>query len=213
MNSRETDAAVGAMRVGPSGWLTSVRYSPSPHADERPGGTKDVRLIVLHGVSLPPGQFGGPWAEAFFAGRLDVREHPYFEKICALRVSPHLLIDRRGGVVQFVACGRRAWHAGRSQWQGHVDCNDFSIGVELEGTDDVPYTDRQYGVLVQLILCLREAYPRIDNDAIVGHSDIAPGRKTDPGPAFDWGLLARRLAHAGYNFRRLSTREEEGRSA
>ncbi len=197
----------GVPGVDAGGWLATAHRLPSPHEDARPAGIR-VSLIVIHGVSLPPGEFGGHWVEDFFCGRLDVSGHPYFREIADLRVAPHLLIRRDGSLIQFVACERRAWHAGLSEWRGRRDCNDFSIGIELEGTDSMPYTDAQYARLVPVIRGLCARYPGIDDAAIVGHSDIAPGRKTDPGPAFDWGRLETRLRHAGYNFHREQTSKQ-----
>ena len=148
-------------------------------------------LAVIHGISLPPGRFGGPGVIDLFTNRLDPTAHPYFAGIARLRVSAHFLIRRRGELLQFVACDERAWHAGASEWRGRTGCNDYSIGFELEGTDDRPYTAAQYVRLARLIRLLRRRYPL---DDIVGHSDVAPGRKTDPGPAFDWAKLRRLLA-------------------
>ncbi len=154
----------------------------------------EVSLLVIHGISLPPGRFGGPWIEDLFLNRLDPDADPYFRDICGLRVAAHLLIRREGELVQYVPLTRRAWHAGRSVFQGCGDCNDFSIGIELEGSDELPYTDIQYQVLARVTRAIMQAFPAITPERIVGHSDIAPGRKTDPGPAFDWchfkGLLA-----------------------
>ena len=141
---------------------------------------------MVHGISLPPGQFGSGDIEALFTNKLDPTAHPYFAEVAHLEVSAHFLIRRTGEVVQFVSADERAWHAGVSSWCGREHCNDFSIGIELEGTDDAPYEDPQYEALAALISLLRKHYPSIRSDAIVGHSDIAPGRKTDPGPAFDW---------------------------
>ena len=146
-------------------------------------------LVVVHCISLPPGQYGGPEIEAFFTNTLDCEGHPYFAEIANLEVSAHFLIRRAGEVVQFVSTDERAWHAGVSSWQGREQCNDFSIGIELEGCDEEAYTDPQYDALNQLLTSLTKQYPDIRHDAIVGHSDIAPGRKTDPGPAFDWSRL------------------------
>jgi len=187
------------MTVDADGWLRGARRVASPHADERPAGT-DVSLIVIHGVSLPPGEFGGPWVEAFFSGRLDSTAHPYFLEIASLRVAPHFYITRDGALLQFVSTERRAWHAGRSRWRGRDECNDFAIGIELEGADDTPYTTAQYGRLAEVVKALCERYPAIGEHGLAGHSDIAPGRKTDPGPAFDWQRLVSEMAHAGYNF-------------
>ncbi len=150
-----------------------------------------IDLIVVHGISLPPGEFGGDAIAQLFTNTLDSRRHPYFESIVALRVSSHFLIRRDGELVQFVGCNERAWHAGASSWKGRDRCNDFSIGIELEGTDDVPYAAAQYTMLARLLRALRRAYPIVD---VVGHSDVAPGRKTDPGAAFDWPRLARLTA-------------------
>ena len=199
----------GFPAVDAQGWLATARRAPSPHADARPAGVP-VSLIVIHGVSLPPGEFGGPWIEDFFCGRLDMSMHPYFRQIADLRVAPHLLIRRDGSLIQFVACELRAWHAGVSEWDGRRDCNDFSVGIELEGTDSLPYTDAQYARLVPVIQALRGRYPAIDDTAVVGHSDIAPGRKTDPGPAFDWERLGTRLTQGGYNFHRGQTGKQGG---
>ncbi len=167
------------------GWLTGVRRIESPNQDSRPDGVA-VSLLVIHNISLPPGVFGGPGVAQLFTNRLDPDEHPYYAGIHTLRVSAHFFVRRDGELIQFVACGARAWHAGVSQWQGRERCNDFSIGVELEGADDVPFTQAQYLTLNRLLAGLRQAYPVT---AVVGHSDIAPGRKTDPGPNFDWSRL------------------------
>ena len=171
------------------GWLPGVRRVPSPNADARPDGTA-VTLVVVHGISLPPGRFGGDAIERLFTNRLDAAAHPYFATIAGLRVSSHFLIRRDGALVQFVPCGERAWHAGASRFDGRERCNDFSIGIELEGTDARPYTARQYARLAALVRRLRRRWPI---DAIAGHSDVAPGRKTDPGPSFEWGRLRRLL--------------------
>ncbi len=162
-----------------------ARQCPSPHFNERPDAST-INLLVIHCISLPPGEFGGDYIEQFFRGELDASLHPYFETIAELEVSSHFLIDRNGQLLQFVDCSQRAWHAGVSQWLGRDNCNDFSIGIELEGCDDVPYTKAQYQALVELTRWLQQHYPDITDDNIVGHCDIAPERKTDPGPAFDW---------------------------
>jgi AmpD protein len=175
-----------------TGLLAEARYCPSSHCDDRPAGTA-VDMVVVHNISLPPGQFGTGAIEAFFCGKLDFTAHPYFATIAALRVSAHLLITRQGDIIQFVPFHRRAWHAGESSYQGKTRCNDFSIGIELEGTDDLPYEERQYRQLAAVISSLRQCYPAITKDRIVGHSDIAPVRKTDPGPAFDWNYLQGKL--------------------
>lgn len=168
-----------------SGWLTSARRMPSPNHDARPAGV-GIDLLVIHNISLPPGEFGGPWIDALFTNRLDPAVNAYFQDICTLQVSAHLLIHRDGEVVQYVPFEDRAWHAGASCYDGRERCNDFSIGIELEGCDDRPYGDEQYTVLAELTRGLMHYYPDITRDRIVGHSDIAPGRKTDPGPCFDW---------------------------
>lgn len=179
--------------IGADGWLTGVRRLRSPNHDRRPAGC-GVDTIIVHGISLPPGEFGGRWIADLFLNRLDPDAHPYFAGVAALQVSAHLLVRRDGVVLQFVPLEARAWHAGASRFRGRERCNDFSIGIELEGTDDLPYTQRQYGRLAQLArLCMR-AYPAITRDRIVGHCDVAPGRKTDPGPAFDWRGFRARLA-------------------
>ncbi len=168
------------------GWLSPATRLPSPHHNSRPQG--DVSLLVIHGISLPPGEFGGPWIGDLFLGRLDPEAHPYFADIASLQVSAHCLIRRDGELVQFVSFDERAWHAGVSEFAGRAACNDFSIGIELEGTDTSGYTEAQYQQLVALSRCLMHHYPDITPERIVGHSDIAPGRKTDPGTGFDWAL-------------------------
>ena len=167
------------------GVLSPVRLALSPYCDARPEGAS-IDLLVIHSISLPPGVFGESYIEDLFLDRLPAAEHPYFETIAGLKVSAHLLIRRDGEVVQFVPFHLRAWHAGQSDFQGRSACNDFSIGIELEGTDDIPYEDIQYQQLAEITRCLMEAYPNIHAKNIVGHEDIAPGRKTDPGPLFDW---------------------------
>ncbi len=157
----------------------------SPNCDERPPGTL-IDLLVIHNISLPPGEFGGNAIHRFFMNQLDPSEHPYFQTIIQLHVSAHLFIDRTGIVKQYVPFEKRAWHAGQSVFQGRERCNDFSIGIELEGADDVPYDERQYQSLRTMIKHIQTLYPAITSDRIVGHSDISPGRKTDPGAAFDW---------------------------
>ena len=168
-----------------NGCLSSVRFVPSPNRDARPSGA-EPELLVIHGISLPPGEFGGQEIEALFTNTLDWAAHPYFEGIRGIEVSAHLLIRRDGEVVQFVPFTERAWHAGKSRFHGRTRCNDFSIGVELEGEDETPYEDAQYASLVAAIDAIKRAYPKIANRNIAGHSDVAPGRKSDPGPAFDW---------------------------
>jgi AmpD protein len=178
------------LAIDERGYANLARQIRSPNRDERPAGTA-ITLVVVHGISLPPGQFDGEQIEQLFTNRLDPGAHPYFADIAGIRVSAHFLIRRDGELVQFVGCSDRAWHAGISAWKGRVGCNDFSIGIELEGTDDLAYAAAQYTMLARLIRALRRAYPLAD---VVGHSDIAPGRKTDPGPAFDWGRLDRLLS-------------------
>lgn len=164
--------------------IRGARFLPSPNCNERPEG--EISLLVIHNISLPPGQFGGGQIEALFTNRLDWDAHPFFNEIRGLEVSAHLLIDRAGTLTQFVPFDRRAWHAGRSCFQGREACNDFSIGIELEGTDELPYTDFQYERLIQVTRALLNTYPDLTRERIVGHCQIAPERKTDPGPAFDW---------------------------
>ena len=168
-----------------NGWLEGVRRSPSPNFNQRPDGC-DIDLLVIHNISLPPGEFGGPWIDDLFHNRLDPDAHPYFAEIHALEVSAHALIRRDGSIVQYVSFDKRAWHAGQSVFDGCENCNDYAIGIELEGTDELPFTDAQYQALAELTQSIRETYPAITAERIAGHSDIAPGRKTDPGPAFDW---------------------------
>lgn len=182
------------MQLDPSsGWCHGIRHCPSANFNARPLG--EISLLVIHNISLPPGQFGTGKVQAFFQNRLDADEHPYFAEIAAMQVSAHFLIERDGGVSQFVSCHDRAWHAGQSSFAGRDNCNDFSIGIELEGTDELPFTDAQYTALAELVSLLRRAYPAITAERICGHSDIAPVRKTDPGPAFDWARLRAALTN------------------
>lgn len=176
-----------------SGWLESVRRCPSPNQDQRPAAC-EVDLLVIHNISLPPDQYGGPWIDRLFLNQLPPEQHPYFAEIHQLRVSAHLLIRRDGERVQYVPLHRRAWHAGQSCFDGRERCNDFSIGIELEGSDETPYTEAQYRALARTIREIQRRYPAISDDRITGHCDIAPGRKTDPGPAFDWQRLRRLLS-------------------
>lgn len=166
------------------GWLTDAVKIPSPNFNERPTGAA-IDLIVVHAISLPPGEYHTRYIIDFFCNQLDTRLHPYFVEIGELKVSAHLLITRRGDVIQFVGFDQRAWHAGESVFHGVTNCNDFSIGIELEGDDETPFTDAQYHKLSNLCLTLIDYYS-IPRDHIAGHEDIAPGRKTDPGPCFDW---------------------------
>ena len=170
------------------GSIRPARQVRSPNQDDRPEGCVP-QLIVVHGISLPPGEFGGPWIEQLFTNCLDWSAHEYFEGMRGLEVSAHLLVRRDGELVQFVPFDRRAWHAGLSAFRGRARCNDYSIGIELEGTDDTAYSDEQYRVLAAVLLALVEAYPGLDARHIAAHSDVAPGRKSDPGPAFDWFRL------------------------
>ena len=185
--------AVIALRT--SGRISGAVWQPSPNFGSRPSG-HPLSLIVVHCISLPPGQFGGPEIEEFFCNRLDTASHPYFQTLVGMTVSAHLLIRRDGTLMQFVSLLDRAWHAGRSSFRGQDECNDFSIGIELEGCDHVPYTDSQYLALGSVCQQVMAAWPDIGTDRITGHSDVAPGRKTDPGPAFDWPRLHQSLALA-----------------
>jgi AmpD protein len=178
--------------VGADGWVDGVRRVVSPNCDDRPAGA-EASLLVLHGISLPPGEFGGDAIERLFANCLDPDAHPYYASLGGLRVSAHFLVRRDGGVLQFVPVTRRAWHAGPSSWRGRSRCNDFSIGIELEGADDLPYDARQYASLAALARGLARALPL---RACAAHSEIAPGRKTDPGAAFDWALFHALFARA-----------------
>ncbi len=180
MQSAKVDPATGL--------LIGVRQVLSPHFDARATNV-GPELIVVHGISLPPGEFGGPWIDRLFTGNLPPDAHPYFREAAApgRRVSAHVLIRRDGQVIQYVPFAARAWHAGVSEYRGRAACNDFSIGIELEGADDIPYTDAQYDQLTRVVRGLLATYPTLSAAHITGHSDIAPGRKTDPGPAFDWG--------------------------
>ncbi len=170
------------MRISSDGYAEGACWLPSPNCDVRPADAR-IELIVLHNISLPPGEFGGPGIVDLFLNRLQPDAHPYYSGIAHLRVSAHFLIRRDGALLQFVSCRQRAWHAGVSTWRGRDRCNDFSVGIELEGADTTPYEDAQYARLKALVLALRGAYPIA---GITGHADIAPGRKTDPGPSFDW---------------------------
>ncbi|NOX08671.1 MAG: 1,6-anhydro-N-acetylmuramyl-L-alanine amidase AmpD [Gammaproteobacteria bacterium] len=171
-----------------TGLLESVLQHRSPNQDERPQG-EVISLLVIHGISLPPGQYGGGWIDDLFMNQLDSSAHPYFSQLEGLKVSTHVLIRRDGEVIQYVPFVARAWHAGVSAFQGRQHCNDYSIGIELEGQDDEPYTDIQYQQLIELKDFLMGHYPAIHSERVVGHSDIAPGRKSDPGSAFEWARL------------------------
>jgi AmpD protein len=167
------------------GCLRRAQQCASPNCNERPPNT-EISLLVIHNISLPPGEYGGGFVQALFCNELDCSVHPYFSRLAQLQVSAHLLIEREGRIVQFVPFHQRAWHAGESVYQGRDNCNDFSIGIELEGCDDEPYTEQQYRALADVTRTLLESYPALAPDRIVGHSTIAPGRKSDPGAAFDW---------------------------
>jgi AmpD protein len=175
------------LAIDSRGYVTAAAQIASPNCDARPPGTMPS-LVVVHGISLPPRRFGGDGVARLFTNTLDASTHPYYATVAHLRVSAHFFIRRDGTLFQFVSCESRAWHAGVSAWRGRDCCNDFSIGIELEGADDIPYTPAQYTALAALLRALKRRYPI---EAAVGHSDVAPGRKTDPGPAFDWDRLAR----------------------
>jgi AmpD protein len=174
--------ALGKMQIDAEGHLKHARFVPSPNFDERPAGCA-ITLLVIHNISLPPDDFTGDGVIGLFTNTLDPEAHPYYQRLGGLKVSAHFFIRRSGETIQFVSCEKRAWHAGESRWQDRSRCNDYSIGIELEGSDCLPFTDMQYVTLVGLTRTLQETYPIRH---IVGHSDIAPGRKTDPGPCFDW---------------------------
>jgi N-acetyl-anhydromuramoyl-L-alanine amidase len=181
---------VSRRRVWSEGWWAGARRSPSPNASPRPAGAV-IDLVVLHSISLPPGQFGGPEVEDFFQNRLETSAHPYFAQLRDLKVSAHFFVRRSGEVVQFVSCDERAWHAGASTWRGREQCNDFSIGIELEGLDDgTSFAAAQYAALARLLRTLARAYAVHE---VVGHEHVAPGRKADPGAGFDWRRLSRGL--------------------
>lgn len=175
--------------------MSGARQRPSPNHDRRPDGVAPD-LIVVHGISLPPGEFGGPWIDRLFTNSLPPEVHPYFTEVAGLTVSSHLCISRDGAVTQYVSCNDRAWHAGRSSYQGRSACNDFSVGIELEGADTVAYEASQYQALAAVVAALCGAYPSLSPQRLVGHSEISPGRKTDPGPAFDWPRARRLIAAA-----------------
>jgi len=170
-----------------------ARQVTSPNCDERPEDC-EISLVVVHGISLPPGQYGGPEIDHFFTNTLDARAHSYFAEVAGMKVSSHLLVRRDGELVQYVPFRKRAWHAGESCYQGRAACNDFSIGIELEGQDEEPYTDAQYEVLADVLKALIDTYPGLSENSLAGHCDISPQRKTDPGPAFDWHRLRQQLA-------------------
>jgi len=182
------------LEIDAGGWLAAARHLPSPHCDARPHG--EVSLLVIHNISLPPGEFGGDAVAQLFLGQLDTSAHPAFADLAGLRVSAHLFIDRRGALTQFVSFAERAWHAGRSRHAGRPNCNDFAVGVELEGTDTSGYEDAQMDALAAVCRALLTRYPALAAQRILGHCDIAPGRKTDPGPGFDWRRLRALLGAA-----------------
>ena len=182
------------MQINPATHLLKgADYIPSPNMDDRPEGA-DINLLVIHSISLPPGEYGGNYIAQLFTNSLQANAHPYFQQIHQLEVSAHVLIKRDGSLIQFVPFNKRAWHAGKSCYQGNECCNDFSIGIELEGTDTDPFESKQYESLVELVKSLCQQYPSITTQRIAGHSDIAPGRKTDPGSGFDWDKLSTLLA-------------------
>jgi N-acetyl-anhydromuramoyl-L-alanine amidase len=178
-----------------SGLLQGARQIASPNRDLRPPGV-EADLIVVHGISLPPGEYGGAWIDRLFTNTLPAEVHPYFAEVCSLRVSSHVVVGRDGTVTQYVKFTERAWHAGKSVYQGRHACNDFSVGIELEGTDTTPYEAAQYSALAEVVVALCAAYSSLSPQRLVGHSDISPGRKTDPGPAFDWPRARRLIAAA-----------------
>lgn len=182
---------VKIVQIDAQGLLVGGEYIPSPSCDDRPVGA--IELLVIHNISLPPGEFGGVGVQQLFTNTLDVHSHPYYQTIAGLKVSAHFFIRRDGCIVQFVSCLKRAWHAGISCWQGRHCCNDFSLGIELEGSDAVPFTDAQYAALIHLTMALRAAYPV---RGIAGHNDIASQRKTDPGPCFNWTRYLTGLSRA-----------------
>ena len=182
------DDCMTELIIDDKGWLQAVDVVQSPNCDARPDNI-EIKLIVIHGISLPPSEFGGGYIQLYFCNQLDANANDYFSTICDMQVSAHCLIERAGNITQFVSFLDRAWHAGVSSWKGEQACNDFSIGIELEGTDELSYTDLQYEQLNALLGSLISHFPGVNYDAICGHSDIAPGRKTDPGPAFDWARI------------------------
>ena len=190
MSARSASGSTRRLAIDARGYANLARQIRSPNHDARPDGMP-VMLVVIHGISLPPGVFGGDGIVRLFTNRLDPAAHPYYPSIAHLHVSAHFLVRREGRLVQFVSCNERAWHAGISRFRGRPHCNDFSIGIELEGTDDLPYETPQYVMLARLLKALARRYPI---QYVTGHSDVAPGRKTDPGPAFDWPRLRRLTA-------------------
>lgn len=175
-----------------TGLLRGVRYVASPNCDTRPD-VEDIQLVVIHGISLPPGRFGGSYIEQLFTNKLEINDHPYFHEVKNLKVSAHIVIRREGDIIQFVPFSARAWHAGESEYKGRNNCNNFSIGIELEGVDDIPYSELQYDSLATVINSLLKTYQNLSSKQITGHSNISPHRKTDPGEAFDWEYLYKKL--------------------
>lgn len=188
------------MKIDAAGWLNEANKKISPNFDKRPS-TSTIELLVIHNISLPPNVFEGDAVERFFLNQLDPQAHPYFETIADIKVSAHLFIRRDGEIIQFVSFNDRAWHAGQSCFQGRSGCNDYSIGIELEGSDEQPYSDKQYLQLQQVTEALHQRYPKITAERISGHEHIAPGRKTDPGPSFDW---RRFLSNLSFNSQGLA---------
>lgn len=182
-------------KIDKQGWVEGIKHLPSPHFNHRPANTS-IDLLVIHNISLPPDQFGSSDIEDFFLGKLDSKKHPYFETIKDLKVSAHFVIKRDGEIIQLVSVNDRAWHAGQSSFKGRENCNDYSVGIELEGSDTVDFTERQYRSLSRLTKAITQYFPAITQDRITGHSSIAPGRKTDPGPHFDWNTFLEMLKHA-----------------
>jgi AmpD protein len=187
--ANRAEGPVSSRATWRDGWWRGARPLPSPNHDARPPG-EAVTLVIVHSISLPPGEYGGDAVEALFLNRLDADAHPYYEQLRGLRVSAHFFVRRDGRVLQFVSCDRRAWHAGRSHWRGRDDCNHFSIGIELEGLEGSGFEEAQYRQLARLLRVLAARYPLAE---AVGHEDVAPGRKADPGPGFDWPRLRRLL--------------------
>ena len=189
MQTGTADRFLNPLEISPvTHRLKGIRYVPSPNANARPAGTRP-ELIVIHGISLPPGCFGGPGVEQLFTNTLRAGEHPCYREMARMRVSAHVFIRRAGELIQFVPFDARAWHAGESCFEGRANCNDFSVGIELEGCDNVAYEPAQYRRLAALVSALTDVYPGLSAERVVGHCDIAPGRKTDPGPLFDRGFM------------------------
>ena len=182
--------------------LQAISYLPSPHCNARPKPADDIDLIVLHAISLPDGEFETQYVTDLFLGKLDKNAHPGFQDLADMRVSAHFVVDRQGSITQFVPIGKRAWHAGKSEWQGRSNCNDYSIGIEIIGDERQPFTRKQYTETARLCRSLMQQYPNINKTRIVGHQDIAPTRKWDPGKQFDWQHFRRSLAHIQYLYKK-----------